>query len=175
MENWEDGPNDFRGAGGPIQVTRQKDLTPAGLAFIEALADTAGVKKNDDYNGESQEGAGVFQQSVHRGLRYSSSVGYLDGHGLPNLRVILNATVSRIVIEGSRATGVDVITKGGPKTITATPRGDPQRRRVRIRRSSSCCPGSGLPAICASSASTCGPIFRSARTCTTTCSCRSPT
>ena len=37
----------------------------------------------DDYNGESQEGASVFQQNVSGGLRYSSSVGYLDDHGLP--------------------------------------------------------------------------------------------
>jgi choline dehydrogenase len=29
MENWEDGASELRGAGGPIQVTRQRDLTPA--------------------------------------------------------------------------------------------------------------------------------------------------
>jgi choline dehydrogenase-like flavoprotein len=120
MENWEDGPDDFRGSGGPIQVTRQKDVTPAGQAFIEALSETAGIKKNDDYNGETQEGASIFQQSVHHGLRYSSSVGYLDGHGLPNLQTILATTVTRVIIENSRATGVEVITKSGPQTINAT-------------------------------------------------------
>jgi choline dehydrogenase-like flavoprotein len=57
MEDWEDGATDLRGSGGPVKVTRQKDLTPASQAFIEALAATAGVKKIDDYNGESQEGA----------------------------------------------------------------------------------------------------------------------
>src|SRR3954449_12084758 len=36
LENWEDGATDLRGAGGPIKVTRQKDLTPASEAFIEA-------------------------------------------------------------------------------------------------------------------------------------------
>src|ERR1700689_2678618 len=75
MENWEDGATALRGSGGPIQVSRQKDLTPASQAFIEALAATAGVEKIDDYNGESQEGAAVFQQNTHGGLRYSSSVG----------------------------------------------------------------------------------------------------
>jgi choline dehydrogenase len=29
MEDWEDGPSELRGAGGPVKVTRQKDLTPA--------------------------------------------------------------------------------------------------------------------------------------------------
>ena len=87
MEDWEDGATDLRGAGGPVKVTRQKDLTPASQAFIEALAATAGTKKIDDYNGESQEGVSVFQQNASGGLRYSSSVGYLDHHSLPNLTV----------------------------------------------------------------------------------------
>ncbi|MEU5882532.1 FAD-dependent oxidoreductase [Spirillospora sp. NPDC047279] len=120
MENWEDGANDLRGAGGPIQVTRAKDLTPATQAFLEALADTADVKENDDYNGESQEGASLFQQSAHGGLRYSSSVGYLDDHGLPNLTIQTGRLVTRVVIEGGRATGVEVVTGKGPVTIRAT-------------------------------------------------------
>src|ERR1039458_9946403 len=35
MENWEDGATALRGSGGPIQVSRQKDLTQASQAFIE--------------------------------------------------------------------------------------------------------------------------------------------
>ena len=82
LEDWEDGASALRGSGGPVKVTRQKDLTPASAAFIEALAATAGVKKIDDYNGESQEGAAVFQQNASGGLRYSSSVG-LPGPSRP--------------------------------------------------------------------------------------------
>jgi GMC oxidoreductase len=66
MEDWEDGASDVRGAGGPIRVTRQKDLTPASQAFIEALAVTAGVKKIDDYNGDSQEGGGLPAERQRR-------------------------------------------------------------------------------------------------------------
>lgn len=119
LENWEDGANDFRGAGGPIQVTRQHNLTPASEAFIEALADTAGVKKNNDYNGATQEGASIFQQSAFRGLRYSSSVGYLDDHNLPNLTVLTKTAVSRVLLDGTRATGVEVITKTGRQIVRA--------------------------------------------------------
>ena len=43
FEDWEDGATAIRGAGGPVKVTRQKDLTPASQAFIEALAATAGA------------------------------------------------------------------------------------------------------------------------------------
>ena len=120
MEDWEDGASDVRGAGGPIRVTRQKDLTPASQAFIEALAVTAGVKKIDDYNGESQEGAAVFQQNASGGLRYSSSVGYLDQHGLPNLTITTRARITRILIENGRATGAEIVTEDGPGTIRAT-------------------------------------------------------
>ena len=120
MENWEDGASELRGAGGPIQVTRQRDLTPASEAFIEALIETAGVKRNDDYNGAEQEGAGIFQQSVDKGLRYSSSVGYLDDHGLPNLTVLTGAAVGRVTIDRGRATGVEVVTKKGRGTIRAS-------------------------------------------------------
>jgi choline dehydrogenase len=120
MEDWEDGATALRGSGGPVKVTRQKDLTPASQAFIEALAATAGVKKIDDYNAEAQEGVAVCQQNASRGLRYSSSVGYLDGHGLPNLTVTTRALITKVVIENGRATGVEVVTAAGAGVIRAT-------------------------------------------------------
>ena len=120
MEDWEDGPTDLRGAGGPVKVTRQKDLTPASQAFIEALAATAGTKKIDDYNGESQEGVSVFQQNVSGGLRYSSSVGYLDHHSLPNLTVLTRTSITRVLISKGRATGVEVVIGNGRGTISAS-------------------------------------------------------
>ena len=111
FEDWEDGATALRGAGGPVKVTRQQDLTPASQAFIEALAATAGVKQIDDYNGEAQEGVAVCQQNASGGLRYSSSIGYLDRHGLPNLpnlTVTTRTLITRVLIEGGRATGVEV-------------------------------------------------------------------
>ncbi|WP_436496196.1 GMC family oxidoreductase [Actinokineospora sp. HUAS TT18] len=107
MEDWADGPTDLRGAGGPIKVTRQQGVTPAAEAFVEALSAAAGVKKNDDYNGETQEGASFVQQNIDRGLRYSASIGYLAPR--PNLTVRTGVTVSRVVIEGGRATGVELV------------------------------------------------------------------
>jgi choline dehydrogenase len=123
FEDWEDGATALRGAGGPVKVTRQQDLTPASQAFIEALAATAGVKKIDDYNGEAQEGVAVCQQNASGGLRYSSSIGYLDRHepqSLPNLTVTTGALITRIVIGKGRATGVEVAVQGNTTTIHAT-------------------------------------------------------
>ncbi|WP_280382484.1 GMC family oxidoreductase [Nocardia wallacei] len=119
LENWEDGASDLRGSGGPIEVTRQKDLTPISQAFMTAATDTLGVPRIADYNGESQEGISIFQQSVRYGLRYSSSRGYLTNRPNPNLTVVTNAHVARVVIENGRATGVEVIEKGGRRIIRA--------------------------------------------------------
>jgi choline dehydrogenase-like flavoprotein len=120
LENWEDGATELRGGGGPIEVTRQRELTPASQAFMAALAEVAEVGRLDDYNAESQEGVAVFQQSVHGGLRYSSSVGYLDDHKLPNLTVATRVVVSRVLLDKGRATGVEVMTNEGRRIIRAT-------------------------------------------------------
>ncbi|MFE4462878.1 GMC family oxidoreductase, partial [Nocardia tengchongensis] len=78
FESFEDGANQFRGDSGPIKVIRARDLTPASESFMQALTETAGVAHNPDYNGAEQDGVSILQQSNNNGLRYSTSVGYLD-------------------------------------------------------------------------------------------------
>jgi choline dehydrogenase len=119
FESWEDGGDDYRGGSGPVRVTRVHGVTPAGEGFMEAFAQTSGTKRLDDYNGAEQEGIGVLQQSAHRGLRSSTSLAYLDGVRLPNLEIVTGATVSRVVIEQGRATGVEIVTAQGRETIRA--------------------------------------------------------
>jgi choline dehydrogenase-like flavoprotein len=120
LENWEGGASDLRGVGGPIEVTRQSNLTPAARHFMEAASATLGAPIIDDYNGADQEGISIFQQSVRDGRRYSSARGYLTNRELPTLRVLTKTHVSRVVIEKGRAVGVEVIgRKGGRRTIRA--------------------------------------------------------
>jgi choline dehydrogenase len=122
LESWEDGESEFRGGGGPIKVRRQTDVTTATLGFMEAFAETVGVKVLDDYNGESQEGIAIVQQSADGGLRYSSSVGYLDDHGMAQLRVVIGVTVARVVLEKGRAVGVEVVAEGGGRQVVRAAR-----------------------------------------------------
>src|ERR1700712_4576647 len=77
MEDFEDGANEYRGAGGPIRVTRNKMPQEGTLQFIQATSDALGVKVLDDYNGASQEGVARMQQNAADGLRYSASRGYV--------------------------------------------------------------------------------------------------
>ena len=108
MEDWEDGENAYRGAGGPIRVTRNAFPQEASLQYIQATADTLGVKILDDYNAESQEGVSRMQQNAATGLRYSASKGYLHDIAPANLELQSETLVTRIVIENGRATGVEV-------------------------------------------------------------------
>ncbi|HET7734410.1 MAG TPA: GMC family oxidoreductase N-terminal domain-containing protein [Nocardioidaceae bacterium] len=117
MEDFEGGESDVRGAGGPIKVTVKHELTPATHSFLEAASAKAGIKRNDDYNGVEQEGIGPIQQSASNGLRYSAAQGYVHDKALPNLGVVVNTQVLRVVIEGTRAVGVETVDAKGNKDI----------------------------------------------------------
>ncbi|MFI5298576.1 MAG: GMC family oxidoreductase [Polyangiales bacterium] len=120
-EDWEGGASSFRGAGGPVAVTRQKGLTPASEALVGAIADTCGVPVVEDYNAESQEGASIFQMSAKGGLRFSTSEAYLERRGgRANLEVRTGSVVARVVIEKARATGVELVTAEGRTIVRAT-------------------------------------------------------
>ncbi len=115
MEDFEDGPNAYRGAGGPIKVTRNKTPQEGSLQFIQATADTLGVKILDDYNAESQEGVSKMQQNAAGGLRYSASRGYIHHLAPPTLELQTEVLVTKVVIENGRATGVEVTDKDGTR------------------------------------------------------------
>jgi choline dehydrogenase-like flavoprotein len=121
-EDWEGGASSFRGAGGPVAVTRQKSLTPASEVLLGAIADTCKVPVVEDYNAEIQEGASIFQMSAKGGRRFSSSEAYLErGPGRPNLEVRTGVVVARVVVEKGRAVGVELIA-GADKTIVKASR-----------------------------------------------------
>ncbi|MGH3351235.1 MAG: GMC family oxidoreductase [Nocardioides sp.] len=120
IEDYEGGASDFRGAGGPIKVIKHPRPTEASLTFQRATSETLDVKVLDDYNAAEQEGVSTFQQSGTDGLRYSTSRGYLHDQELPTLTTLTRVHVSRIVIEAGRATGVEILSKQGRQTISAT-------------------------------------------------------
>ncbi|HWJ81475.1 MAG TPA: GMC family oxidoreductase N-terminal domain-containing protein [Nocardioides sp.] len=109
-EDFEDGENAYRGAGGPIRITRSKSPQEITQTFIQATADTLGVKILDDYNAAEQEGIARMQQNAAEGLRYSSARGYVHhlNKDRANLQVQTRVHATRIVVENGRATGVEV-------------------------------------------------------------------
>ena len=117
MEDFDDGANDYRGAGGPIRITRNKMPQQGTHQFIQATSDVLGVKILDDYNAEEQEGISLMQQNAAGGLRYSSSRGYIHNLDVPTLELQSEVLVTKIVIESGRAVGVAVVDKDGSTRI----------------------------------------------------------
>ncbi len=120
MEDFEGGADEFRGAGGPIRVTRNKMPQEGSLQFLQATSDVLGVKVIDDYNGASQEGVSRMQQNAADGLRYSASRGYIHHLKPPTLELQTEVLVRKVVIDNGRATGVEVTdADGSQRTIRA--------------------------------------------------------
>lgn len=106
-ETWhgDTGNPEFRGANGPVHVTRGERKNPLYQAFIDAGAN-AGYGSTDDYNGYRQEGFGAFEMTVHNGKRWSAASAYLKpALKKPNCDMI-RGLVQRIDVEDGRATGV---------------------------------------------------------------------
>lgn len=88
-------------------------------AFVDACVE-AGIARNGDFNGGNQEGAGLFRVTVKDGKRSSAAVAYLKpARSRPNLTVRTETAVTKINIEGGRATGVTCACLQGAETIAA--------------------------------------------------------
>lgn len=108
VESFSAGDAALHGHDGPIGVTRTDldAMHPIPRAFIDAGI-AAGYPFNDDVNSGNPYGMAQMQGNFAHAARQSSSVGYLRPVlDRPNLRVISNALVHRVVMTGSRATGV---------------------------------------------------------------------
>ena len=106
-EDQERGEDELHGVGGPLAVSDVSEPHPLCEAFIDA-AGQAGFPRTEDFNGASQEGAGYFQLTTRNGRRKSTAAGYLrPARKRPNLTVVTGALASRILFDGTRATGVE--------------------------------------------------------------------
>ena len=119
-EHNERGADAWHGSGGPLNVADLRSPNPVARRFVQAAVQ-AGHPGNPDFNGAVQEGAGMYQVTHRDGERFSAAKAYLTPHlGRPNLRVITGARVTRIVLDGRRATGVEArLPGGGTARLTA--------------------------------------------------------
>lgn len=100
--------DEYHGTGGPLTVSAPRFRHPLSRAFLRA-AEEAGLAPNPDFNGARQEGMGFYQTTTRDARRCSSAAAFLrPALGRPNLRVITEAQVARVVIAGGRATGVEL-------------------------------------------------------------------
>jgi len=106
-ETWEGGANPWRGGAGPVGTEFAKTTDPVYDAWLDA-ARAAGFPVTDDYNGRQQEGFGRGQYTIRGGYRSSAATAYLrPAKSRPNLDVVTGALATRVLMQGTRATGVE--------------------------------------------------------------------
>lgn len=109
----------WHGVGGPQGVSDIVSPHPLSKAFVRACQEY-GLPFNGDFNGEVQEGAGLYQTSTRNGRRCSAAVGYLRPvRGRPNLTVRANSMVTTLLFKGKRATGVEYSSETGMREARA--------------------------------------------------------
>ena len=109
----------YHGDDGPLVLERGPALNPLFEAFLEAT-EQAGHPRTTDVNGYRQEGFAAFDRNVHRGRRLSAARAYLHPVlGRRNLHLATRAFTTRILFEGTRATGVEYVKGGRTQTVQA--------------------------------------------------------
>ena len=99
----------LHGGDGPLKVSdigAKHELIEAFIAGAQQIGPSS-VRRTDDFNGPTQEGAGYYQLTTHKGWRVSTAKAYLDpARGRPNLRIETGAFAAGLVMDGTRAVGV---------------------------------------------------------------------
>ena len=95
-----------KSADGPFPLAEQRDRHAVTEAFVHA-AQAAGIPFTEDLNGRENAGVGYVRVSQRRGRRFSVVDGYLrPALRRPNLTVVTEGVVTRVLVEGGRARGV---------------------------------------------------------------------
>jgi choline dehydrogenase len=130
QEDWEGGANEWHGVGGPVHVRRAATPHPTAPAFLEA-ARQMGFAAVDDMNGPMRPGAGYINMNIAAdGSRVSAARAFLRPNlGRPNITLLLNANVTKVVFDGDRATGVQIVTGDGVRNVRASREGQQRGRR----------------------------------------------
>jgi len=119
MERWEKGANAWRGGDGPLSVQFCRYDDPLNDAFI-AAASEAGHPTTNDYNAEQPEGIGRLQVTIKDGKRMSAARAYLrPAMQRGNVEVRVAAHVTRVVLQGDAARGVEYVQAGKTHQVVA--------------------------------------------------------
>lgn len=115
--DFKDSP--YHGNDGPLHIGNVPYVDTYEKLWLEA-AQAAGYPYNHDYNGESQEGCGLFQFTIKDGERWGTGKSYLrPALERANLMMKTGVIVTGLVVENGRARGVKYLVDGVPETSYA--------------------------------------------------------
>ena len=101
--------NRYHGYSGPLGVSNPISPLPICEAYFQA-GQELGIPFNPDFNGEHQAGLGYYQLTQLNARRSSTSIAFLKPvRHRSNLSVMLHTMATRVVVEGRRAVGVEVV------------------------------------------------------------------
>lgn len=117
-EDNERGASEHHGSGGPLSVLDQHWPSKGSRAFVEAAAELQ-LPRNADFNGEIQDGFGLYQVTQKGGERWTAARAYVEP-ARDRIEIVTGALTEKIIVESGRATGVVIRQKWGRKrTIKA--------------------------------------------------------
>ena len=122
IENHELGANPNRGGSGPLHITINRHRSALSEALLRGAAAT-GIPVKEDINDPlpDQEGIGYSPTTIHKGRRRSSAAVFLTPvRARPNLTVLTDTQVYRILFEDRRATGILCRTQKGQVRFSAS-------------------------------------------------------
>ena len=119
IEDHEHGSNAMRGTGGPLHISMRQPSGALSEAVIRAGI-SAGLPYREDLNDLDGEGIGYFPATIKNGRRLSAARAFLAPViGRPNLTVLTDTVVGKVVFAGTRAAGVECIFNGKPREFRA--------------------------------------------------------
>jgi choline dehydrogenase len=118
-ERRDEGGDEYRGGDGPLDTRYGTLDNPLNQAWLDA-AKQAGYGLTEDVNGFRQEGFGRMDMTVRDGERCSASKAYLrPAMRRPKLTVLQHTLATRVVMEGTRAVGVEIERYGKRSVVRA--------------------------------------------------------
>ena len=120
LENNQNHEDQYHGNFGSLWVETYQPILEASRSFLNACKEY-GLTKNNDFNGETQEGYGQYQVNIKNGQRFSASDAFLKPVlDRPNLHLLTNTLVERIITSNKKAIGVRIRNKQGAQIIGCT-------------------------------------------------------
>jgi choline dehydrogenase len=111
-EDYALGADDHHATGGEWRVEEMRLSWEILDAFRDAAAEV-GIPGTEDFNRGDNEGCGYYKVNQKRGVRWSTAKGFLrPAEGRPNLTVLTEAQAASLLLDGTRAAGVEFWHKG---------------------------------------------------------------
>jgi choline dehydrogenase-like flavoprotein len=109
----------YHGTDGPLNIAPLRSVNPMAFAYLEA-ARLAGFELNPDFNGPRPNGVGLYAFTQKNGERVTAEGAYLDPvRSRPNLTVIADTQVTKVLFDGRTATGIAWRRGGETGTLSA--------------------------------------------------------